>query len=324
MTSYKRETSLHLDIDPSIKHVLPLQQKGVSEMSKVLFSRNISPDTVLTLFTLLGKDLPGNVAIKVHSGEAGNQNYMRPEFWRPVINQVGGTVVECNTAYNGERNSTEKHRKLIHDHAWDRYFRFDLLDAEGPDLELGCPEGKVLKKNLVGKDIALYDSMLVLSHFKGHPAGGFGGALKQLSIGCASTAGKCLIHSGGFTDDQNKVWANMAEQDVFLEAMADAASTVADLFKGNIAYINVMKNLSIDCDCCAVAEDPCMKDIGILASLDPVAIDQACLDLVYAASDDPGQRHFLDRVESLHGVHTIEAAEALGYGSREYELEFID
>ena len=268
----------------------------------------------------LGKELTGKVAIKLHSGEAGNQNYLTPDFWRSVIDSVGGTVVECNTAYEGERNSTEKHKALIHAHGWDEYFTVDLMDAEGPDLEVSIPNGKVLKKNLLGKDIANYDSMLVLSHFKGHPAGGYGGALKQLSIGCASSAGKSLIHSAGYTDDQTIVWDHMPEQDLFLESMADAASSVVELFKGNIVYINVMANLSVDCDCCAEAEDPCMADIGMLASLDPVAIDQACIDLIYAATDDPGQEHFLERLESLHGIHTVEAAAELGYGSRDYEL----
>ena len=288
--------------------------------SKVLFTPSISGEGVLALYKALGRELGGKVAIKLHSGEAGNQNYLTPDFWRSIIDAVGGTVVECNTAYEGERNSTEKHKALIHAHGWDEYFTVDLMDAEGPDLEVEIPRGKVLKKNLLGKDIAGYDSMLVLSHFKGHPAGGYGGALKQLSIGCASSAGKSLIHSAGYTDDQTIVWEHMAEQDAFLESMADAAMSVVELFKGNIVYINVMANLSVDCDCCAEAEDPCMADIGMLASLDPIAIDQACIDLIYAAADDPGQAHFIERVESMHGIHTIEAAAELGYGSRDYEL----
>lgn len=290
------------------------------EKAKVYFSREITPNKVIELYEALNKNLEGRVAVKLHSGEKGNQNFLKPEFWKPIIEKVNGTVVECNTAYDGARNSTEKHRKLISEHEWDKYFTVDLMDAEGPDLELSIPNGKVLKNNYVGKNIINYDSMLVLAHFKGHPAGGYGGALKQLSIGCASSEGKSLIHSAGFTADQNIVWSHMAEQDLFLESMADAAESVIDFFNGNIAYINVMKNLSVDCDCCAVAEDPCMKDIGILASLDPIAIDKACLDLIYAATDDPGQKHFLERVESLHGVHTVEAAEKLGYGTMDYEL----
>lgn len=294
------------------------------EKSKVYFTKTISPEQVIELYNRVGHELSGKTAIKLHSGEAGNQNFLKPEFWKPVIEKVGGTVVECNTAYEGARNSTSKHIQLMHDHGWDKYFDVDLMDGEGPDKVLDILNGKAIKKNYVGKNIANYNSMLVLSHFKGHPMGGYGGALKQLSIGCASSAGKAYIHSAGVTDDQNIVWKHTAEQDSFLEAMADAAKSVIDFFKGNIVYINVMKNLSVDCDCCSVAEDPCMQDIGVLASLDPVAIDQACIDLVYAATDDPGQKHFLERVESRHGIHTIEAAADIGCGLREYELICID
>lgn len=290
---------------------------------KVYFTKMISPEKVIDLYRCVGSPLAGNIAVKLHSGEQGNQNFLGPDFWRQMIEEVGGTVVECNTAYDGARNTTEKHKKLIHDHGWDKYFTVDLLDAEGPDMELAIPDGKVLKKNYVGKNLARYDSMLVLAHFKGHPMGGYGGALKQLAIGCASSAGKAYIHSAGVTDDQSIVWEHIAEQDSFLEAMADAATSVSRYFKGSIVYINIMKNLSVDCDCCAIAEDPCMKDIGMLASLDPVAIDQACMDLVYQAKDDPGQKHFLERVESRHGIHTIDVAAALGCGDRMYELVTI-
>ncbi len=290
------------------------------ESAKVYFTREVSAENVLKLYKLLGKKATGNIAIKLHSGEEGNQNYLKPEFWRPVIDEIGGTVVECNTAYDGARNTTEKHKKLISDHGWDKYFKFDLMDADGDDYVRDIPNGAAIKKNYLGKNIVNYDSMVVLSHFKGHPMGGYGGALKQLSIGCASSRGKAYIHSASATDDQNIVWEKHAEQDRFLEAMADAASSVVELFDGNIAYINVMCNMSVDCDCCSVAEDPCMRDIGILASTDPVAIDQACVDLVYGATDDPGREHFLERLESRHGIHTIEAAATLGIGSREYEL----
>ncbi|MBS5592711.1 MAG: DUF362 domain-containing protein [Catenibacterium sp.] len=286
--------------------------------SKVLFTRTISPEMVLTTYEELGKELTGHIAIKLHSGEEGNQNFLTPEFWAPIIRHLDGTVVECNTAYEGSRNTTEKHLKTIEKHGWSRYFDVDLLDAEGPDLVLDIPGGKVIQKNYVGKDIANYNGMLVLSHFKGHPMGGYGGALKQLSIGCASSYGKAYIHGAGVPED---IWT--ANHDLFLESMADAASSVHNYFKDNIVYINVMKNMSVDCDCCAVAEDPCMKDIGILISTDPIAIDQACLDLVYA-SDDPGKEHLIERIESRNGVHTIEAAEALGYGSRDYELIEIE
>lgn len=293
------------------------------EKAKVFFTKKLTPEMVVEMYKRLEKNLPGKVAVKVHSGEEGNQNFLRPEFMRPMVELVKGTVVECNTAYEGARNSTEKHRKLMQDHGWSKYFQVDIMDAEGPDMALPVRGGKVLKENYVGKNIAAYDSLLVLSHFKGHPAGGYGGAIKQLSIGCASSAGKALIHSGGFTGDQTIVWEHMAEQDVFCEAMADAAGSVMDYFKGETAFVNMMCNLSVDCDCCAVAEDPCMKDIGILSSLDPVALDQACMDLIYQ-SKDPGREHFLQRVESLHGTHTIDAAAMLGYGTKEYELICVD
>ena len=293
------------------------------EKSKVYFIKEITPENIIKAYNAIGKKLEGNVAVKMHSGEKGNKNYLRPEFVKDVINYVNGTVVECNTAYEGARNSTEKHLELIKEHEWEKYFPFDLLDREGPDMELDIPNGKVLKKNYVGKDLAKYDSLLVLSHFKGHAMGGYGGALKQLSIGCASSAGKTLIHTAGKETDQTKLWDNLPEQDRFLEAMADAASSIVDYFKGNAVYINVMKNISVDCDCDGNASDPCMKDIGILASLDPVAVDQACLDLVYN-SNDPGRDKLIERIESRHGVHTIEAAYDLGVGNREYELIDLD
>ena len=294
------------------------QKEDTFMRAKVYFSRTITPEKVLELYKLVGKQLPGRVAVKVHSGEKGNQNFLRPDFWKPMVDFVGGTVVECNTAYDGARNTTRAHRQLLQDHGWSRYFPVDLLDAEGPDLELPIPEGKVIRKNFVGKDIVNYDSMLVLSHFKGHPMGGYGGALKQLSIGVGSSYGKAYIHGAG---NPEQLWTS--DHDSFLEAMADAAGSVVEYFHGNLVYVNVMKNMSVDCDCCAVAEDPCIADIGILVSTDPIAIDQACLDLVYAC-DDPGKAHFLERVESRNGVHTIEAAAALGYGTREYDLIEVD
>lgn len=293
------------------------------EKAKVYFMKEITPENLIKIYEKVGKKLEGKVAVKMHSGEKGNQNYLRPEFVKDMVQHVNGTVVECNTAYEGARNSTEKHRELIKEHEWEKYFPFDLLDAEGPDMELDIPNGKVLKKNYVGKDLKNYDSLLVLSHFKGHAMGGYGGALKQLSIGCASSRGKTLIHTAGVTDDQTKLFENLPEQDRFLEAMADAASSVVDYFKGNTVYINVMKNISVDCDCDGNAKAPCMKDMGILASVDPIAVDQACLDLVYG-SDDPGKEKLIQRIESLHGVHTVEAADELGFGTREYELISID
>lgn len=286
--------------------------------STVYFIKDITPENVVKIYEKLGKELTGKVAVKVHSGEKGNQNYLHPEFMRPIVEHVHGTIVECNTAYEGARNTTEKHQQLIKDHDWTDYFPVDIMDAEA-DTTLEIPNGKVIKQNFVGQNLNNYDSMLVLSHFKGHPMGGYGGALKQLSIGVASSAGKAWIHSAGKTKDQNELWSNVAEQDQFLEAMADAASSVVAHFNGNMAFINIMCNMSVDCDCCAVAEDPCMKDIGILASLDPIAIDRACIDLV-KNSDDPGRGHLLERITSRHGEHTIEAAATLGFGSTDYEL----
>lgn len=287
--------------------------------SKVFFSSEITAEKVVELFHAASNDLPGGilpgkVAVKLHSGEPGNQNFLKPEFWQSVVNVVHGTVVECNTAYDGGRNTTEKHRETMEKHGWSKHFTVDIMDAEGPDAELLIPNGKRIKKVQVGKNMLNYDSMLVLSHFKGHPMGGFGGALKQLSIGCASSYGKAYIHGAG---EPEKIWTG--DHNSFLESMADAAEAVVRHFNGNMVFINVMKNMSVDCDCCSVAEDPCMADIGILASLDPIAVDRACLDLVYA-SDDPGRDHLLERIESRNGAHTIDAAAELGFGSKEYEL----
>ena len=287
--------------------------------SKVYYSKNVTSEELVDIYKKLGKKLTGKVAVKVHSGEEGNQNYLKPEFMKPIIDYLNGTVIECNTAYSGERNTTEKHLKTIEKHGWNKLYNFDLLDAEGPDVSLPVKNGKHLKEDYVGKNLLNYDSVLVLSHFKGHPMGGYGGALKQLSIGFASSAGKAYIHSAGTNKDQYTLWNNLPEQDDFLESMAEAASAVVDHFKGNMVFINVMANMSVDCDCCAVAEDPCMKDLGILISLDPVAIDKACIDLVMN-STDPGKDHFMERVNSRHGTHTIDVAESLGVGSKDYEL----
>ena len=286
------------------------------EKSKVYFMKEISKENLVKIYDALNVKLPGKVAVKVHSGEEGNQNYLKPEFMQDIVKHVNGTIVECNTAYGGERNTTEKHRKLMENHGWSKLYNVDIMDAEG-QIELPIPEGKVIKVNYVGKDIQNYDSMLVISHFKGHPMGGFGGALKNISIGVASSYGKAYIHGAG---EPEKIWT--ADHDKFLESMADADKSIVDYFKENILFINIMCNMSVDCDCCAVAEDPCMQDIGILASTDPVALDQACIDLVYN-SNDPGKDHFIERVESRNGVHTIEAATEIGVGNREYELETI-
>lgn len=280
--------------------------------SKVYFTREISSEKLLEIYKKLGVELKGKVAVKVHSGEKGNQNYLKPLFYKDIIDYVNGTVVECNTAYDGARNTSEKHLKLLEEHEWSKYYNVDLLDKDA-ELELPVKEGKHLKVNYVGKNIENYDSMLVLSHFKGHPMGGFGGALKNISIGLASSYGKANIHGAGKPEE---IWT--ADHDSFLESMAEADKTIMD-YEKNIAFINVMANMSVDCDCCAIAEDPCMKDIGILASTDPVALDQACIDLVYN-STDPGKDHLIERIESRNGTHTIEEAEKLKVGTRNYDL----
>ena len=282
--------------------------------SKVYFTKTITPEKVLEMYRKLGAELKGNVAIKVHSGEFGNKNFLGPDMWKPVVEEIGGTVVECNAAYEGQRDTTEKHLVTLEKHGWLKNFKFDLMDAEGPDLELDIPNGKMIKKNYVGKNLANYDSMIVLSHFKGHGMGGYGGALKQLSIGCASRYGKEYIHGAGIPEN---VWTT--DQDLFIPSMADAAGSVVRFFKGDMAYITVMKNISTDCDCDPNAPAPVMADIGILASLDPIAIDKACLDLVYS-SDDPGRDALVERIESRHGNQIIDAAVEQGYGSADYEL----
>lgn len=285
--------------------------------AKVYFTRELTPEALLRLYDALDVQLPGKVAVKLHSGEPGNQNFLRPDFMKPMIDKVGGTIVECNTAYDGGRNTTAAHWETMKKHGWSDAAAVDILD-EKEDMELAVPGGKVIQKNFVGANLKNYDSLLVLTHFKGHPMGGFGGALKNISIGLASSRGKQYIHGAG---DMDKFWD--ADHDSFLEAMADAAWSIHDHFKGKVAYLSAMKNMSVDCDCCAVAADPKIGDIGVLASLDPVALDQACLDLVYQ-SDDPGKADLIERIESLHGVHTVEAAADLGIGTREYELVTLE
>ena len=284
---------------------------------KVYFTDKITSKSLLEIYKKLGVELKGKVAVKVHSGEKGNQNYLKPLFYKDLIDYVNGTVVECNTAYNGERNTSEKHLKLLDKHKWTKYYNVDLLDESG-EVALEVKNPKYIKENYVGKNIENYDSMLVLSHFKGHPMGGYGGALKNISIGLASSHGKANIHGAGKPDE---MWT--ADHDSFLESMAEAAKTIVDYEKGNMVFINVMANMSVDCDCCAKAEDPCMKDIGILASTDPVSLDQACIDLVYS-SNDSGKDHLIERIESRNGIHTIEYAENIGVGTRKYELIKID
>ena len=284
---------------------------------KVYFTKVITSAALVELYKKLGIKLNGKVAVKVHSGEKGNQNFLRPEFMKDIIAHVGGTIVECNTAYEGQRNTSEKHKKLIAAHGWSKLFNVDILDEDGQD-ELQIPTGKIIKKNFVGDHMKNYDSMLVISHFKGHPMGGYGGALKNISIGLASSYGKAYIHGAG---DPEKIWT--ADHDKFLMSMADASKSNVDLYKNKIAFINVMCNMSVDCDCCAKAENPKMADIGVLASLDPVALDRACLDLVYASKDE-GKKHLIERIESRNGELTLNAAADLKVGSKKYELVCID
>lgn len=281
--------------------------------SKVYFTKNITPESVIKIYEALGVELPEKVGVKVHSGEVGNQNFIKPQFWKPMIDKVKGTIIECNTAYEGKRNTSEAHWETMKLHGWTDVAKVDIMDEEG-EIELPIKNGKHIKTNYVGNHLKNYDSILVLSHFKGHPMGGFGGALKNISIGIASSYGKTYIHGVGKPED---FWTS--DHDSFLEAMADAAKSVVEYFKGNMAFINVMCNMSVDCDCCAVAADPKIGDIGILASLDPIALDQACVDLVYK-SEDEGKSHLIERMESKNGIHTVEAAADLGFGSREYEL----
>ena len=294
----------------------------IQPKSKVYFTKVVNPQKIIEMYEVLKKRLPGKVAVKVHSGEQGNQNFLKPLFLKQIVDYVHGTVVECNTAYPGERNSTEKHKSLIKDHEWTKYFDVDILDSVGPDITLEIPNGILIKRNYIGKNIKNYDSCLVISHFKGHQMGGFGGALKQLSIGLASTAGKAYQHSAGRTDDQKECWNPPCSDKEFKEAMADAAYSVVKYFNGKMAFINIMANISIDCDCDGNAQPPCMKDIGILSSTDPVALDKACLDLIYN-SKDKGKEKLIERIESKLGPHIFECSEQLGTGTSKYELIYV-
>ena len=285
--------------------------------AKVYFTKEITPQAMIRMYQAMGVVLPGRVAVKLHSGEVGNQNFLRPDFMKPVIDHVNGTIVECNTAYEGQRNTTKAHRATMKLHGWSSIAEVDIMDEAG-EMELPVPEGRQIKRNFVGSNLKKYDSMLVLSHFKGHPMGGFGGALKNISIGIASSHGKAYIHGAG---NEAKIWS--ADHDSFLESMADAAKSIVNYFGEKIVFINVMKNMSVDCDCCAVAEDPCMGDIGIVASTDPIAIDQACLDAVIN-SDDPGRDRLLERINSKNGMKIIDDAVRQGYGTKNYELIVLD
>lgn len=290
--------------------------------SKVYFTKDITPNSLVKMFNVLKKDLPGKVGIKISTGEMGNNNYLNPTLIKDLVSLVSGTLVECNTAYAGNRNSTSAHLETIKKHGFLEVSDVDIMDSDG-DFAIPVSNGLHLDKNYVGTHLKNYDSLIMLSHFKGHPMGGFGGALKNMSIGVASSSGKAYIHTGGKSKDVSTLWQNICSQDTFLESMADADKSVIEYMKGNIVYINVINNLSVDCDCVSSPEKICMSDIGIVSSLDPVAIDKACTDLIYN-SKDPGSSHMIERIERQNGLHILEAAESLEIGSRSYELIKID
>lgn len=279
----------------------------------VYFTPDIISEKVVEIYKTLGKNLSGKVAVKLHSGEPGGHNFLQPDFVKPVVDYLNATIVECNTAYEGRRNTTAEHKKAISEHGFDKIAKVDIMDEDG-QMELPVENGKQIKVNYVGSHLKNYDSMLVLSHFKGHQMGGFGGALKNMSIGIASSYGKAYIHGAGNPDE---MWT--CEQDKFLESMADADKSVMDYMKGNITFINVMSRMSIDCDCNNNPAEPEIADIGILGSDDPVALDQACVDLIYQSKDE-GKASLIKRMEEKHGIHTVEAAAELGVGVRKYKL----
>ena len=289
------------------------------EKSKVYFTKEITPESLIKIYEVLGKELKGKVAVKLSTGEAGGHYFLNPNLIKDLVSKVNGTIVECNTAYEGKRNTTEEHWKTIKDHGFMDIAKVDIMDEEG-DMSLPVEKGFHLKENFVGAHLKNYDSMLVLSHFKGHAMGGFGGALKNISIGIGSSNGKAWIHTAGKTKNPSELWNNLPEQDHFLESMADACESVINYIgKENMLYINIANNLSVDCDCDSNPHIPEMADLGIFASTDPVALDQACYDAVIN-STDPGKAALIERMDSRHGIHTVEAASELGLGNREYEI----
>lgn len=295
------------------------------EPSKVYFTKTITPASLVKIYEALNLPLSGKVAVKISTGEAGNTNYLKPELIKDLVQKVNGTIVECNTAYAGKRNETSAHYETAKAHGFTEIANVDIMDENG-EIEIPVHGGKHLDVDIIGKNFANYDAIINLAHFKGHPMGGFGGALKNQSIGIASSAGKAYIHTAGKSRDVANLWSHIAEQDDFTESMAEAAKAVSDYMSKQdkpIIYINVINNLSVDCDCVADPEAPCMQDIGIAASLDPVALDQACLDMIYN-SDDPGRDHFVERVERQNGRHIIDTAAELGLGQKAYELVNID
>lgn len=297
-------------------------QEENASLPKVYYIKEISSENLVKIYEVLGRKAEGKVAVKLSTGEPGNNNYLNPNLIKALVQKVNGTIVECNTAYGGGRDNTENHLKAAADHGFTAIAPVDIMDAEG-ETALPVEGGKHLKEDYVGKNFLNYDFVMVLSHFKGHPMAGFGGALKNISIGIASSAGKAYIHSAGKTKDVVEVWKDVPHQDIFQESMAEASKAVIDHTGDRILYINVANNLSVDCDCVATPEDPKMGDIGILASLDPVALDRACIDMV-RASEDHGKIHLIERIDSRNGMHNLEYAEQLGLGSQKYELITLD
>ena len=302
-----------------------LSSLGLAAQSKVYFTREITPEALVRIYKALGKEAKGRVAVKISTGESGGHNYLKPELIGRLVKEVDGTIVECNTAYGGSRNTSAAHWKTIREHGFDKIARVDIMDEEG-DMQISVKDTTHIKYDIVGGHLANYDFMINLAHFKGHAMGGFGGVLKNQSIGVASSAGKAYIHTAGKVKSPEELWSNLPAQDYFLESMAAAAQGVADYMKGNVIYINVMNNMSVDCDCDSSPEEPKLKDMGILASLDPVALDKACLDKVFnhKSSEGDDSKPLIERINRQHGTHIVDYAEKIGLGSKTYTLIDID
>lgn len=302
-----------------------LSSLSICAQSKVYFTKEISPEALVRIYKALGREAKGRVAVKISTGEAGGHNYLKPELIRNLVNEVGGTIVECNTAYPGSRNTSASHWKTIREHGFDKIAKVDIMDENG-DMRIPVKDSTHIKYDIVGAHLANYDFMVNLAHFKGHAMGGFGGVLKNQSIGVASSAGKSYIHTAGKVKSPDELWSNLPAQDYFLESMAAAAQAVADYFGDNILYINVMNNLSVDCDCDSSPDEPKLKDMGIMASLDPVALDKACLDMVFNHKSTEGDdaKPLIERINRQHGTYIVDYAEKIGLGSKSYTIVNID
>ena len=289
--------------------------------SKVFFTTDISPESLVKIYKALGVEVKGRVAVKISTGEAGNNHYLKPTLIRNLVDEVNGTIVECCTAYGGSRQDVTKHWQTIHEHGFDSIFAVDIMDEFG-QMRIPVKDRSHIKYDIVGDHLANYDWMINLAHFKGHAMGGYGGVLKNASIGVASTAGKAYIHSAGYTDDASLAWNHIEDQDGFLESMAAAAQAVHNYMGGRVIYINVMNNMSVDCDCDGSPDEPKLKDMGIMASLDPVALDWACVQMVmnHKAKAGDDNAPLIERINSRHGTHTIDWAEHIGLGSKNYVI----